>query len=221
MLEAGLAVADDDDAATASRLEPTRRRTPDGYRPRPRRRRPSAPTSRSSSAISTAAAWRTSTRAATSLKPRVVAEAINDYMTRYSRQHPPRRLPDRRRGDRGLRGRAQVDRLVHQRAVGARDRHGPQRDRGHQPRRLLVGPQEHRARRDTIVADRDGAPLEPHPVAAARPRRRTPTWSSCAIDDDGRLNLGFVRDPAAHAAQAGCLSTACPTASARSTRRAR
>ena len=55
------------------------------------------------------------------------------------RQHPPWRLPDRRGGDRGLRGRAKSI-VVHQRTLRARDRDGAQRDRGDQPRRLLVGP---------------------------------------------------------------------------------
>ena len=61
-------------------------------------------------------------------------------------QHPSRHLQDRRGGDGRLRGRAQVDRVVHQRRLVARDRDGAQRDRGHQPGGLLVGPNATSAR---------------------------------------------------------------------------
>ena len=89
------------------------------------------------------------------------------------RQRPSRHLHDRREGDRGLRALAREGRPVHQRPRQPRDRVHPQRDRGHQPRRLLVGPPQHRSRRPDRP-DRDGAPRQPRALAAPRPggRRR-------------------------------------------------
>ena len=85
--------------------------------------------------------------AATALKPRVVADAMSGYMTRYTRQRPSRHLHDRRGGDGRLRGRAGArSRTFINAPRPARDRHGPQRDRGHQPRRLRVGPHATSAR---------------------------------------------------------------------------
>ncbi len=89
-------------------------------------------------------------------------------LPRVQRQRPPRHLHDRREGDGRLRGRARQGRRLHQRPRPPRDHLHEERDRGHQPRRLLVGPPEHRARR-RHRPDRDGAPRQPRPVADPRP----------------------------------------------------
>ena len=91
-------------------------------------------------------------------------------LQRVPREHPPRRLPARRRGDRGLRGRAREGRRV-RRLDRRRDRLHPQRDRGDQPRRLRVGPRQRRPGRPR-GAHADGAPLEHRAVADARLRAR-------------------------------------------------
>ena len=83
---------------------------------------------------------------------------------------PPRRLPARRRGDRPVRGRPAADRRLARLDARGDDLHR-QRDRGDQPRRLHLGPAERRPRRPR-GADRDGAPLEHRPLAAAVPGPR-------------------------------------------------
>ena len=111
--------------------------------------------------------------AATSQKPTAVIEAMDALLPRLQRQRPPRHLRDQREGDRRLRGRPRPGRTPHQRSVGARDRLGPQRDGGDQPRRLQLGPPPPRpGRRDR--PHRDGAPRQPRPVADPGPggRRR-------------------------------------------------
>ena len=92
-------------------------------------------------------------------------------LPRVQRQRPSRHLHDRREGDRRLRGGPGQGRPVHQRARQPRGHLHPQRDRGDQPRRLLVGPPQHRPRRRDRP-DRDGAPRQPRPVAAPRPGAR-------------------------------------------------
>ena len=139
--------------------------------------------------------------AATALKPRVVADAMNDYLTALQRQRPPRRLRDRRGGDGGLRGSARQDRELHRRREPARDRDGPQRDRGDQPRRLRVGPAQHRQGRHDR-RDRAGAPLEHRSVAAAHPGEgRGPRVR--ALRRGGAARPGVLRGAAAHEAQVG------------------
>ena len=143
-------------------LDPARaaRRLPD---PRPAR--------------STASRWSTSTRRRRSQKPPRRHRGDGRLLPRVQRERPPRDLRDRREGDRRLRGGPGQGRPVHQRARPPRDRLHPQRDRGDQPRRLLLGPPEHRPRRRDRP-DRDGAPRQPRPVAAPRPGAATATSSS-------------------------------------------
>jgi len=106
--------------------------------------------------------------AATSLKPRVVAEAMSDYLNRYSANVHRGIYEIGEEATAAYEGaRAKIAKFLGG-TRSARDRHGPQRDGGDQPRRLCVGPQEHQARGH----DRDhgdGAPLQPDPLAAARP----------------------------------------------------
>ena len=137
------------------RRQPTRRRGGRGAVPDPR------------SARSTAAAR----------LPRLgrdLAEAGGRASTRArrllpaaQREHPPRRLHARAGGDRRA-SRARAQRIA--RFIGAPTRGDDlheERDRGDQPRRVLVGPPERRrGRHDRAHAD--GAPLEHRAVAAAR-----------------------------------------------------
>ena len=94
---------------------------------------------------------------------RPVIEAMDRYYETYRATHPPRRLPDRRRGDGRLRGRAREGRRV--RGLDRRrDRLHAQRDRGDQPRRVRVGPRERRP---------------------GRPRGRSPRWSTTRTSSRG------------------------------------
>ena len=119
--------------------------------------------------------------ASTSQKPRVVIEALDALLPRVQRQRPSRDLRDRRARDGGVRGGPRERRAVHQRARLARDRVHPERHGGHQPRRVLLGPPEHRAgRRDR--ADRDGAPREPG------------AWQLLVQEKDGDLEFIPITD---------------------------
>ena len=92
------------------------------------------------------------------------------------------------------------DRQLHRRHGRARNHHGPQRDRGDQPRRLRVGPQEHRPCRHDRH-DGDGAPLQPDPVADARPGEgRRPRVR--ALRRGRPAHPGQLRRPAPNQAQA-------------------
>ena len=95
----------------------------------------------------------------------------------------------------------------------------PQRDRGDQPRRLLVGPPQHRPRRRDR-AHRDGAPREPRPVAAPGPGEgRRPR-----VHPDHRRRRpppGRLRGPAPPQAEARRVHPCLEHARARSTRSAR
>ena len=119
------------------------------------------------------------------------------------------------RGDRGLRGRARDGRRV-RRLDARRDDLHAQRDRGDQPRRLLVGPRQRRRGR---------------PRGASRRWSTTPTscrGSCCAPDGRGaRLRAGRRRRPArprrarrrcSRAGRSSSPSPTSPTCSARSTR---
>ena len=138
---------DDDAAPTAATTITGADRGLRPGRPRPRRRstRPSSgATSRSSTRRSTATRWSTSTRRRSSQKPQRRHRRGRRLLPRVQRQRPPRDLHDRREGDRGLREGPGQGRPVHQRPGQPRGHLHPQRDRGDQPRRLLVGPPEHR-----------------------------------------------------------------------------
>ena len=84
-----------------------------------------------------------------------------------SRLDPPRRVPARRRGDRPVRGRARPNRRLARLDARGDDLLG-QRDRRDQPRRLQLGTPERPPWRPR-GADRDGAPLQHRPLAAALP----------------------------------------------------
>ena len=81
-------------------------------------------------------------------------------------QRPPRLPHPLGRGDRSLRGGAGDGRRPHRRRRPPRGRLRPQRDRGDQPRRPRLGRRQRRRRRPHR-ADRDGAPLQHRPLAAA------------------------------------------------------
>ena len=103
-----------------------------------------------------------------SQKPRVVIDAVADYYREYNANvHRGIYTIGEKATAEYEKARARVAAL-HQRARQPRGRLHPQRDRGDQPRRLLVGPPEHRPRRRDRP-DRDGAPRQPRPVAAPRP----------------------------------------------------
>ena len=95
------------------------------------------------------------------------------------RRRPPRRPPARRGGHRGLRGRPRDDRGL-RRGAGRRGRPHQERDRGHQPRRVLPGQRLHHARGRAPGAragrrgrrHRDGAPRQPRALAGAVPPDR-------------------------------------------------
>ena len=103
------------------------------------------------------------------------------------RVDPPRRLPAGGALDGGLRGRPRPRRGV--RGLHARrDGVHAQRDRGDQPRRVLVGARERRRRRPGR-RHADGAPLQPRAVADPVP----------AGGRGARLRAGHRRRPARHA----------------------
>ena len=77
---------------------------------RARRRRASRPTSRSSSAQVNGKRLVYLDSASSSQKPHAVLDAMDDYYRDVLRQHPPRRLHDRRGGHRRVRGRARQGR---------------------------------------------------------------------------------------------------------------
>ena len=137
----------------------------------------SAPTSPSSSATSAAAPWRTWISASTSLKPRAVLDAMDGYNTRYTANvHRGIYTTGEEATAAYEKARATIARFINA-PRRPRDRHGPQRHRGHQPRRVQLGPPQHPPGGHDR-ADRAGAPRQPRALAAARPRRRTRTWSS-------------------------------------------
>ena len=88
--------------------------------------------------------------ASSAQKPRRGARRDGPLLPPLLRQHPPRRVHDRRGGDRRVRGRPpQGRRASSTRLRSRRDRVHPQRDRGDQPRRVHVGArQPARRRRD-------------------------------------------------------------------------
>ena len=94
-----------------------------------------------------------------------------------SRHRAPQRLRPRGGGDRAVRGRPRPHRGVHELAGGVHDLH-EERDRGAEPRRVLVGPgQPRRGRHRRRHAAR--ASLELRALAHALPgdRRRVSRWS--------------------------------------------
>ena len=97
-------------AATAGSATRSRRRGMSLARPR---RRPSSRSSR-------ARASPTSTPPRRRRRRGRVIEAMDRYYRDVPREHPPRRLPARRRGDGGLRGRARQGRRVHRLDAPAR-----------------------------------------------------------------------------------------------------
>ena len=118
------------------------------------------------------ARWPTSTPHPSAQKPRAVIDAVADaYAHHYANVHrgiyelsvdaDARFEGARRRRWRGSSARPS----------DARGRLRAQRDRGAQPRRLQLGARERRRRRPRRL-DRDGAPRQPRPVAAAGGRDR-------------------------------------------------
>ena len=144
-------------------------------------------------------------------------EAMDAYYRAAQREHPPRRLPARRGGDRALRGRARARR----RASSAARRRETIFTRNATEAINLVAyswGRAQRRRRRPIVLTPDGAPLEHRAVAAARARRsarRSPTSSST---DDGLLDLDALDALLERGAEAASRSRTSRTCSARSTR---
>ena len=107
---------------------------------------------------------------ATSQKPQVGDRRAGRAPAQPQRERPPRRLRAGAGGRRGLREARGSGRGVHRRRAADDDLH-QERDGGDQPRRLLVGPREHRpGRRGADHAD--GAPRQPRALAGALPRAR-------------------------------------------------
>ena len=109
--------------------------------------------------------------ASSSQKPRVVIDAVDTYYREYNANVHRGIYTIGEKATAAYEEAARQGRPVHQRPRHPRDRLHPQRDRGDQPRRLLVGPPEHRPRR-RHRPDRDGAPRQSRPVAAPRPGAR-------------------------------------------------
>ena len=171
-----------------------------GRRRRPRVRRGGDPraTSRSSARRSTAIRWSISTRRRRSQKPAVVIDAVADYYREYNANVHRGIYTIGEKATAAYEEARVSGRAVHQRPGQPRGRLHPQRDRGDQPRRLRVGPAQHRSRRRDRP-DRDGAPRQPRPVAAPRPgKRRRPG----VHPDHGRRHPPPRRVRGAPAAQA-------------------
>ena len=156
--------------------------------------------------------------AASSQKPQAVLDAMDEVLRDVLRQRAPRRLQDRRpRPPSATRAPGPRSPAFIGAPSTARARVHQERHRGHQPRRLLVGPgQPARGRRGR--AHRDGAPRQPRAVADAAggarhraalpPRRR-------------RLHARPHRPrPPARRREAAVRSPPCRTCSARSRRSA-
>ena len=157
--------------------------------------------------------------ASSSQKPLAVLDAMDRLLPRLLRQHPPRRVHDRRGGDRRVRGGPRArSRASSTRAARDEIVFVAQRDRGDQPRRVLVGTrQPARGRRDRAHAH--GAPRQRRAVAHARRRARR----RAALDPAHRR-----LPPRPHATSTSCStapscsrSARCRTCSARSTTSAR
>ena len=116
--------------------------------------------------------------AASTQKPRQVLDAMTRVLRDVVRERPPRRLQARRAGDRGARGRAREGARAAERVRRARGDLRPQRDRGDQPRRVLLGAERARPGRRRS-RHRARAPLELRPVAVRREsdRRELPDAS--------------------------------------------
>ena len=181
-----------------------------------RRRHASRPTSRSSSARSTASGSCTSTPRRRRRSRIAVLDAMDALLPRLLRQRPPRRVHDRRGGDRGVRGGARarsrgfVDARAHE-----RDRVHAQRDRGDQPRRVHVGaaPTCARATRSCSRDMEHHANVVPWHILAAE-RGVELRW--IPLTDDFRLDLTDL-DRAPRRRQAARGHARCRTCSARST----
>ena len=111
-----------------------------------------------------------------------------------SRHRAPQRLRPRGRGDGAVRGRARPDRRVRELARRLHDLH-EERDRGAQPRRLLVGAREPRTRRPRRH-DPARASLELRALARAVPRDRR-----AVRDGRGRRRVRAPARPARRAAR--------------------
>ena len=152
---------------------------------------------------------------ATAQKPLAVIEALDRYW-REQNANVHRGVHTLSEEATALYEEARGDRRVASRRRPARGDLRPQRDRGAQPRRLLVGPHE-RLRGRPDRGHRDGAPLERRALVPARPGEGRPP----------RLGADHRRGPARHwtpsprCSSAGRSSSASPTSrtsSARSTR---
>ena len=125
--------------------------------------------------------------AATSQTPRGVIEAMDRYYLEARGDGAPLDLRARRRGDGDVRGRAHAHRRLH-RLDRRRDRLHPQRDRGDQPRRVVVGPrQRRRGRRDRASREMEHhSNIVPWQMLA---QERGASLAYVAIGDDGLLDL--------------------------------
>ena len=153
--------------------------------------------------------------AATSQKPRAVLDAMERVLRDVQRERAPQRVPDRRRGDRGLRGGAAEGRSGSStRRPNARSSspRTPPRD---QPRRVLVGPRQP-PRRRRRRAHPDGAPRQHR--AVAHPRGRARHRAALGAADPRRPARPHRPRRAARRRQGASGSRRCRTCSARSTR---
>ncbi len=135
---------------------------------------------------------------------------------RAQRQRPPRRPHALRGGDRAsTRRRARIARRPHRRRAARGDLR-PQRDRGAQPGRLLLGPRQRRRGRPDR-AHRDGAPLEHRALVPARPGEGRRARLG-ADHRRGPARPGRLRRRCSSAGRSWSASPTSPTCSARSTR---
>ena len=132
----------------ARRTEAARSRWPSSAPSTPS---PSGPTSRTSSATSAAGGWPTSTAPRRALKPRVVLDAVDGYNTRYTANVHRGIYTIGEEATAAYEAARAHGGALPQRADRARDRLRAQRDRGHQPRGLLLGPAATSRQADTIV----------------------------------------------------------------------
>ena len=157
--------------------------------PPPDRSCPPSPTPRSPTS-SRSCAGRVSSyldSAATSQKPRVVIEAMEDLLARHNANVHRGVYPLARRGRRALRGRARADRRVH-RLHARRDDHHEERDRGAQPRRLLLGPRA-RAAPATRSSSRRPSTTRTSSRGRCSPQQAGAQLRYLEVDEDGRLAL--------------------------------
>ena len=127
--------------------------------------------------------------AATAQKPQAVIDAVSHYYAVDQREHPPRRALPERRSHRRLRPRARHRRPISQRRRAARMHFCARHDRGHQPRRVELGPHEPAPGRRN-PAHRHGAPREHRARGRWPPRPTGAVIKVIPVTDRGELGSG-------------------------------